>query len=163
MLPADRPDVQSPERPLEQELATLRTIGEAACGPEARHNTTAYQGAPETIPDVFLAADRILVRCNGHMPPLLPLYDGPYGVLLRAPRFFTICMGDREETVHVHSLYQIHRRRQATSSPSKTGPPANATSTASCGHTTKGCKLQLWAAPCAADADTLHVVHTTTA
>ena len=40
-LPADRPDAQPPERPLQEELETLRATREAASRPEARHNTAA--------------------------------------------------------------------------------------------------------------------------
>ena len=85
-------------------METLRATREAASGPEARHNTAAHQRAPESIPDALRTADRVLVRRDGHVPPLSSLYDGPYAVLRRAPRFFTIRMGDREETVHVQRL-----------------------------------------------------------
>ncbi len=103
-LPTDHPDAQNPERPLQEELATLRTIREAASGPEARHNTAAHQQAPETIPDALRTADRVLVRRNGHMPLLSQLYNGPYAVLRHAPRFFTIQMGERDEIVHMQRL-----------------------------------------------------------
>ncbi len=75
-------------------METLRTIREAASGPEARHNNAAHQQAPETIPDGLCTTYYVLVRHDGHVPPLSQLYDGPYMVLRHAPRFFTIRMGE---------------------------------------------------------------------
>ena len=55
-------------------METLRTIPEAASRPEAHHNTAAHEQAPETIPDALLTADHVLVRRDGHVPPLSQLY-----------------------------------------------------------------------------------------
>ncbi len=103
-LPADRPDAQPPERPLQEELETLRATREVASGPEARHNTAAHQRTPETIPDALRTTERVSVCRDSHVPPLSQLYNGPFVVLRCAPRFFTIQMGEREETVHVQQL-----------------------------------------------------------
>ncbi len=93
-------------------LETLRTTREAASGPEVCHNTAAQQRAKETILEALLTANRVLVRRDGHVPPLSPLYNGPYAVLRHAPRFFTLWIVERDETVHV--------QRGASSS---SGPP----------------------------------------
>ena len=107
---------------LQEELATLRATREAASGPEARHNTAAHQRAPDTIPDALRTADRVLVR---RVLPLSSLYDGPYTVLHRAPRFFTIRMGEREETVHVQRLKPFTAAAEPAAVPPRRGrPPA---------------------------------------
>ncbi len=38
------------------------------------------------------------------MPPLAPLYHGPYKVLQAGDKFFTISLGGREDTVSVDCL-----------------------------------------------------------
>jgi len=37
----------------------------------------------------------VLVRRDGQVPPLSPLYKGPYTILQRSNQVFTIQMGDR--------------------------------------------------------------------
>jgi hypothetical protein len=46
----------------------------------------------------------VLVCCNGHVPPLAPLYDGPYCVLTRSHDFFWLQIGDRTDTVSTSRL-----------------------------------------------------------
>ena len=42
-----------------------------------RHNTAADRLAPTVLPAELLNASHVLVRRDGHVPPLEPLYDGP--------------------------------------------------------------------------------------
>ncbi len=41
----------------------------------------------------------MLVRRDGHVPPLAAAYDGPFLVLERSLRFFKLQVGDRVDTV----------------------------------------------------------------
>jgi hypothetical protein len=41
---------------------------------------------------------------GGTLPPLAPLYVGPYEVLERADKFFRLAVGGREETVSIDRL-----------------------------------------------------------
>jgi hypothetical protein len=36
----------------------------------------------------------VFVRWGGHVPPLQPLYDGPYAVIRRSLHHFTLRIGD---------------------------------------------------------------------
>ena len=110
-----------PKRALEQELETLY---KAASGPEAPHNTAANQRAPETIPDALLAANRILVHRDGHVLLLSPLNDGPHVVLQCNPRFFTILIGDRDDTVHVQRLKPFYATPEPLAAPPRCGCPS---------------------------------------
>ena len=93
--------------------------------PEVRHNTAAQQRAPETVPEALLTADRVLVRRDGHVLPLSQFYDGPYAVLRRTPRVFTIRMGERDETVHVQRLKPFTAAAEPAAQPPRRGlPPA---------------------------------------
>jgi hypothetical protein len=47
------------------------------------------------LPVDLLRAEAVLVHRDGHVPPLAPLYDGPYRVLTRSRDFFRLQMGDR--------------------------------------------------------------------
>ncbi len=44
------------------------------------------------------------MRRGGALPPLTPLYVGPYEVLERADKFFRLAVGGREETVSIDRL-----------------------------------------------------------
>ncbi len=72
--------------------------------PMTRHNTAADKELPEDLPQELWAADLVWVRRGGHVPPLAPLYDGPYTVLQRSLRHFRLQMGDREDNVSTSRL-----------------------------------------------------------
>jgi hypothetical protein len=55
-------------------------------------------------PAALLQASHLYVRRGGTLPPLSPLYVGPYEVLDRADKFFRLAVGDREETVSIDRL-----------------------------------------------------------
>ena len=77
-LPVDRPDTPTPERPLEQALETFHLTQDAATTLATLHNSAANSAPPETIPEALKAAERVLVRQDGHKSPLAPLFDGPF-------------------------------------------------------------------------------------
>ncbi len=51
------------------------------------HNTASGARAPIQLTAALASATHVLVRRDGHVPPLAPLYDGPYKVLQRSPHF----------------------------------------------------------------------------
>jgi hypothetical protein len=53
-----------------------------------RHNSSAW--LLDELPGDLLSAPLVWVRQGGVISPLQPLYDGPYTVLCRGPRSFTI-------------------------------------------------------------------------
>jgi len=70
----------------------------------ARHNISPSANLPETIPTSLTTCPMVLVRKDGHVPPLAPLYAGPYKVLSRSARTFRLQVGTRTEVVSVQRL-----------------------------------------------------------
>jgi transposase InsO family protein len=56
-----------------------------------RHNS--HSGLPSELPAELLSARLVWVRRGGAVPPLQPLYDGPYTVIRRGGRSFTLRVG----------------------------------------------------------------------
>ncbi len=59
---------------------------------------------PEDLPPDLWTADRVWVRRCFHVPPLTPLYDGPYAVIQRSLRSFKLQMGGKEDKVSTSCL-----------------------------------------------------------
>jgi len=55
-------------------------------------------------PAALLQASHVYVRRGGTLPPLAPLYVGPYEVLERTDKYFRLAVGGREETVSIDRL-----------------------------------------------------------
>ena len=89
----------------------------------ARHNTASGRVAPETLPAGLLSAPTVFVRRDGHVPPLTPLYDGPFTVLRRSAQFFKIRIGTREETVSTSRLKPCSDPDAAVAQPRRRGRP----------------------------------------
>jgi hypothetical protein len=67
-----------------------------------RHNSS--RQLPSELPAELLNTRLVWVRRGGVVPPLNSLYDGPYAVLCRGPRAFTLQVGQREESIAVSRL-----------------------------------------------------------
>jgi hypothetical protein len=91
--------LDSPEIPpkifLEQFSKTLSAAEHSA----ARHNTTTARWPLPQLPDDLARAPTVFVRRDGHVPPLQPLYDGPYTVIRRSLHHFMLRIGDKEDKV----------------------------------------------------------------
>ena len=61
----------------------------------SRFNTAANKIPAAVLPQALLDTFHVLVHRDGHVPPLVPLYDGPYAVLQCSLHTFTILMGDK--------------------------------------------------------------------
>jgi hypothetical protein len=59
---------------------------------------------PDELPANLLRAPVILVHQDCHMPPLEPLYDGPYRLLACSQDWFRIQVGDRADTISTSHL-----------------------------------------------------------
>ena len=68
--------------------------------------TRPLSGPPpaSTPPPALSSADFVLIKRKAPGPPLSPLYDGPYLVLARGPKVFTLELGSRQERVTVDRL-----------------------------------------------------------
>ena len=54
------------------------------CPVPACHNTLSTTDLPEQIPTSLYSCLMVLIHKDGHVPPLAPLYEGPYKVLSRS-------------------------------------------------------------------------------
>ena len=61
----------------------------------ARHNIASDALPSRELPADLAAARLFLVRRDGHVPPLTPLYERPYRVIRKSLHHFTVKMGDR--------------------------------------------------------------------
>ncbi len=65
----------------------------------------------------------VWVRQGGVIPPLQPLYDGPYAVLCRGPRSFTFRVGSRDKVIAVSCLKACTAADATSGSPCRRGRP----------------------------------------
>ncbi len=86
-----------------------------------RHNSSAQ--LPDELPGDLLSAPFVWVRRGGIIPPLQPLYDGPYTVLRCGPRSFTIRDGSRDEVIVVSRLNACTAADAMPGSPRRCGRP----------------------------------------
>ncbi len=86
-----------------------------------RHNSSTR--LPDDLPGDLLSAPLLWV-CRGSVsPPLKPLYDGPYTVLRRGPRSFTIRVESRDEVIAVSRLKACTAADATPGSPRRRGRP----------------------------------------
>jgi hypothetical protein len=64
------------------------------------------------------------VRRGGHVTPLQPLYDGPFLVLNRTAKVFTLLMGEKQELISVDRLKpHLGRNEPVPGVPRRRGRP----------------------------------------
>ena len=64
-----------------------------------------HHAAPSGYLDPRLKqATHVFVRRDGHVPPLEPLYSGPFTVVSRGEKFFTVQVGNKQDTISVDRL-----------------------------------------------------------
>ncbi len=86
-----------------------------------RHNSSAQ--LLNELPGELLSAPLVWVRQGGVIPPLQPLYNGPYAVLRSGPRSFTIPVGSRDEVISVSHLKACTTADAMPGSPRRCGRP----------------------------------------
>jgi hypothetical protein len=91
--------LDSPEPPSKNFLEQFSKTLSAAKHTATRHNIAAACRPPLQLPDALASAPTVFVRRDGHIPPLQPLYDGPYTVIRRSLHHFTLRIGDKEDKV----------------------------------------------------------------
>ena len=72
---------QSSQDPPKQLYKNLGSSMSGFCPTPASHNTPAEVKLPKQVPDSLLSYTMVFVRKDGYVPPLAPLYAGPYKVL----------------------------------------------------------------------------------
>ena len=85
------------------------------------------QSAPG-LPEKLLSANFVFVRKGAPGPPLSPLYEGPYTVVARDPKYFTLELGGRQEKVTVDRLKPFLAQLVTPAEPPRRGRPPVASS-----------------------------------
>jgi hypothetical protein len=91
LLPAAEPPAASFMESLQQPLLIPTrplSYAEVAAGPRP----------------ALMAASHVYVRRGGTLPPLAPLYQGPYAIIKRWPKYFLLQVGSLQQTVSVDRL-----------------------------------------------------------
>ena len=88
-----------------------------------RHNTAAAHVHRTELPAVLLTAPFVLVRQDGHVLPLAPLYYGPHAILCQAAQHFTVQMGAKEEVVYTGRLKPCLTPEETPAQPRRRGYP----------------------------------------
>ena len=121
--------IRSPptDPPVEQQLQRLRNhAGSLVPIPTSRHGPIV-----PFVPHTLAVAPYVFIRRDGHKTPLQTPYTGPYKVINRTDKAFTIDMGGREETVSIDRLKPAHVDPTApvplAQPPRRGRPPARAT------------------------------------
>jgi hypothetical protein len=73
-------------------------------GPTPPSRPLSYVQMVAKPPPALLSAAFVYVQKGGTIPPLSPLYSGPYRVLASGPKVFLLQVGEREETVSIDRL-----------------------------------------------------------
>ena len=115
--------VSDPETSLDDFMMQIKSTLSRSENLSTRHNTAADKVQPTELPQDLLDASHVLVRRDGHVPPLAPLYDGPYAALRRSMQYFTIQMGSREEVVSTSRLKACHTPDVVAAAPRRRGHP----------------------------------------
>jgi len=63
---------------------------------------------PSHISDGLSTATHVFIRCDGVRKPLQPPYDGPYPIVKRTDKHFTIALNGRNDTVSINRLKPAH-------------------------------------------------------
>ena len=110
--------LQSQDPPSNQFYEDLRESMSGFRPVPARHNSPSVPDLPQQIPVFLATCPMVLVRKDGHVPPLAPLYEGPYKVISRSLKTFRLQVGKRTDVVSVQRL-----KPAVTSDEAQPAPP----------------------------------------
>jgi transposase InsO family protein len=83
-----------------------------------------YSQVAGAVPESLEKASHVYVRRGGHVTPLQPLYDGPFLVLNRTAKVFTLLMGEKQELISVDRLKpHLGRNEPVPGVPRRRGRP----------------------------------------
>lgn len=94
------PSPPSLHHPTDGFLQTFRTaMQKLRAPPPSWHGRYPAQ----TLPGLY-SATHVFVRCDAVRQPLQPPYNGPYRVITRSDKFFTVDLGHKKDTISVDRL-----------------------------------------------------------
>jgi hypothetical protein len=99
-VPGDFIPDSAPQAPVHQQLRLLRErVGNLKPVPTSAHCTV-----KTNVPDDLTKARFVFVRTDARRTPLQTPYEGPYAVIGRSDKSFTLQMGAREDNVSIDRL-----------------------------------------------------------
>jgi len=93
-----------PEFPPDSFLRKIQLASSGLSAPPPHHVASA---APKPLPNSLLQADFVFVCEDASVPPLSPLYRGPFKVLERQSKFFRLQIGAKVDVVSVDRLKPV--------------------------------------------------------
>ena len=84
--------------------------------------------APVWVDPALQSSTHVFVRRDGHVPPLEPLYDGPFAIVQKDDKVFTLQIGGRRVNINVERLKPVHASGEVTEQqpPRRGRPPRRA-------------------------------------
>ena len=107
-LPGDFQPPKSPFFPITsfgRELQRSMTYLKAPPSAKTPSSRTSY------VPPALKTAEQVYVRIDKHTGPLHRPYAGPYNVIDRTPKYFTIAMNGKHDTVSIDRLKPVIQTR----------------------------------------------------
>ena len=100
-IPSSFPDVQEPEQDTYASVLRRAMLGTSA--PPVSH----ARDSPVWIDPKLQECSHVFIRRQGLRRPLEPLYDGPFKILKRANTYYTVQLGDSQDTVSITRLKPV--------------------------------------------------------
>ena len=116
--------LDAPDPPKQEFIQDIRDkINQKPLPPTNHHNKLSL---PSYIPNDLNKARFVFIRRDGHIPPLSPLYDGPYKVVERLEKSFRLQIGSTTDLVSIDRLKPYRTLLPVTpAQPAKRGRPSN--------------------------------------
>ena len=99
--------LDSPELPSPEYLRRIQQIIKNNPVFPPHHISTPTNPVQEQVPPSLLRCSHVFVREDTSKPPLAPLYRGPYLVVSRSPKYFTLQVGSKTDAVSVDRLKPV--------------------------------------------------------
>ena len=99
--------LDSPELPSPEYLRQIQQIIKNNPVFPPHHISTPTNPVQEQVPPSLLRCSHVFVREDASKPPLAPLYRGPYLVVSRSPKYFTLQVGSKTDAVSVDRLKPV--------------------------------------------------------
>ena len=119
--------LDSPELPSPEYLRRVQQIIKNTPVARPHHNSSPLGSESAQVPASLLQSTHVFVREDSSKPPLAPLYRGPYLVVTRSPKYFSLQIGSKTDSVSVDRLKPVLSEFTVTAqTPPRRGRPPKA-------------------------------------
>ena len=99
--------LDSPELPSPEYFRRIQQIIKNTPVAPPHHNSAPPCSEPAQVPPSLLRSTHVFVREDASKPPLSPLYRAPYLVVSRTPKYFSLQVGSKTDSVSVDKLKPV--------------------------------------------------------